>query len=115
VDAPWGLTGDRHHGIRLPDGRLLIVFRNASPNAKDKGFIAWVGTCDDIKQGKPGQYRVSLLKTFKDGFYPGLHLLPDGTIVATTYANYRKEDVGCSIISVRFKMTEVDALAKDGK
>jgi len=112
VDAPWGLTGDRHHGIRLPDGRLVIVFRNASPQSKDKaGFIAWVGTYDDIKQGMPGQYRISLLKTFKDGFYPGLHLLPDGTIVATTYANYRKEDVGCSIVSVRFKISEVEAMA----
>ena len=112
VDAPWGLTGDRHHGIRLPDGRLVIVFRNASPNSKDRGgFIAWVGTYDDIKQGKPGQYRVSLLKTFKDGFYPGIHLLPDSTIVATTYANYRKEDTGCSIVSVRFKMSEIDALS----
>jgi len=109
--TPWGLTGDRHHGITLPDGRLLIVFRNASPNPKDKGFIARVGTYDDIKQGKPGQYRISLLKTFKDGFYPGLHLLPDSTIVATTYANYQKEDVGTSIISVRFKMGEVEAKA----
>jgi len=110
-DTQWGLTGDRHHGITLPDGRMVIVFRNASPNPKDKGFIAWVGTYDDIKQGKPGQYRVSLLKTFKDGFYPGIHLLPDGTIVATTYANYRKEDIGCSIVSVRFKMSEVDEMA----
>ena len=112
VDAPWGLTGDRHHGIRIPDGRLVIVFRNASPQSKDKGgFIAWVGTYDDIRQGKPGQYRVSLFKTFKDGFYPGIHLLPDGTIVATTYANYRQEDVGCSIVSIRFKLSEIDALA----
>jgi hypothetical protein len=69
-------------------------------------------TYDDIKQGKPGQYRVSLLsRTFKDGFYPGIHLLPDGTIVATTYTTYRQEDVGCSIVSVRFKMSEIDALA----
>jgi hypothetical protein len=114
VDAPWGLTGDRHHGISLPDGRMVIVFRNASPNAKDKaGFIAWVGTYDDIKQGNPGRYRVSLLRTFKDGFYPGIHLLPDGTIVATTYANYRREDVGCSIVSVRFKISEVDAIAAE--
>jgi hypothetical protein len=113
VDAPWGLTGDRHHGISLPDGRMVIVFRNASPHAKDKaGFIAWIGTYDDIKQGKPGQYRVSLLRTFKDGFYPGIHSLADGTIVATTYANYRQEDVGCSIVSVRFKMSEVDEMAK---
>ena len=43
---------------------------------------------------------MSLLKTFKDGFYPGIHLHPDGTIVATTYANYRKEDIGCSIVSM---------------
>ena len=33
VDTPWGLTGDRHHGIRLPDGRLVIVFRNSAPLA----------------------------------------------------------------------------------
>jgi hypothetical protein len=116
VDAPWGLTGDRHHGVSLPDGRMVIVFRNASPNSKDKaGFIAWVGTYEDIKHGKPGQYRVSLLRTFKDGFYPGIHLLPDGTIVATTYANYRKEDEGCSIVSIRFKMSEVDEMSRDLK
>jgi hypothetical protein len=111
VNTPWGLTGDRHHGIRLPDGRLVIVFRNAAPNAKDKGgFIAWVGAYDDIRQGRPGQYRVSLLGTFKDGFYPGIHLLPDGTIVATTYTTYRQDDGGCSIVSVRFKMSEIDAM-----
>ena len=111
VDAPWGLTGDRHHGVFLPDGRMVVVFRNATPNAKDKGFIAWVGTYEDIRQGRPGQYRVSLLKTFKDGFYPGIHLQPDGTIVTTTYANTRKEDVGCSIVSIRFKIEEIDRLA----
>jgi hypothetical protein len=112
VDAPWGLTGDRHHGIFLPDGRLVIVFRNASPNSRDKaGFIAWVGRYDDIKLGRPGQYRVSLLKTVKDGFYPGIHQLPDGTIVATTYATLSKEEVGCSIVSVRLKIDEIDTLA----
>jgi len=110
VDAPWGLTGDRHHGIRLPDGRFVIVFRHAAPNAKDKGLIAWVGTFEDIRKGKPGQYRVSLIKTFKDGLYPGLHLLPDGTIVATTYASLTAKE-NPSIVSVRFKMSEVDALA----
>jgi hypothetical protein len=117
VDAPWGLTGDRHHVLGLPDGRMVIVFRNAAPRPdkdvpQDKGgFIAWVGTYDDIRQGHPGQYRVSLLKTFKDGFYPGIHRLPDGTIVATTYTTAGKDDVGCSIISVRFTMAEIDALA----
>jgi hypothetical protein len=46
-----------------------------------------------------------------DCAYPALERLPDGTIVATTYANYRAEDVGCSIVSVRFKIDEIDALA----
>ena len=117
VDAPWGLTGDRHNGISLPDGRLVIVFRNASPQSKDKGgFIAWVGTYDDIKQGKPGQYRVSLLKTFKDGFYPGLHLLPDGTIVATTYIKFHPGKEMNSVVSTRFKLAELDRrLGEQGK
>ena len=59
-----------------------------------------------------GRDRVSLLKTFKDGFYPGIHLLSDGTLVATTYANDWKEDIGTSIVSVRFTMSEVEAMAK---
>jgi len=75
------------------------------------GFIAWVGTYDDIRQGRPGQVRVSLLKTFKDGFYPGIHQLPDGTIVATTYTHSGKDDAGCSIVSVRFRIEEIDAAA----
>jgi hypothetical protein len=50
---------------------------------------------------------VSLLKTFKDGFYPGLHLLPDGTIVATTYASLTPKE-NPSIVSVRFTMSAVD-------
>lgn len=117
VYAPWGLTGDRHHGIRLPDGRLVIVFRNATPRPDEDvpqdrgGFVAWVGTYDDIRQGRPGQVRVSLLKTFKDGFYPGIHQLADGTIVATTYTTYDKDDGGCSIVSVRFRIEEIDAAA----
>ena len=115
VDTPWGLSGDRHHGIRLPDGRLVIVFRGVTPSAAPGYFIAWVGTYDDIKQCRPGQYRISLLRTIKDGFYPGLHLLPDGTIVATTYVKYRPDDGGCSIVSVRFKMSEIDAMARAGK
>ena len=35
-----------------------------------------------------------------------------GSIDATTYANYRQEDIGCSIVSVRFTMSEVDEMAK---
>jgi len=51
---------------------------------------------------------------YKDGFYPGIHQLPDGTIVATTYTTYttyRENDGGCSIVSVRFKIDEIDRRA----
>lgn len=49
-----------------------------------------------------------LLKALKDGLYAGLHFLPDGTIVTTSRASDRREDIGCSIVCVRFKRSEVD-------
>jgi hypothetical protein len=52
VDTPWGLTGDRHHGIVLPNGRLVIVFCNSAPLAPAH-VIAWIGTYDDIKHARP--------------------------------------------------------------
>ena len=52
------------------------------------------------------------IEAFKDGFDPGMHLLPDGTIAAITWANCRKEDIGCPIVSVRFKMSEMGAMAR---
>ena len=42
---------------------------------------------------------------------PGLRLLPEGTLVATTSANDRTEDTGTSIGSVRFTMSGMEALA----
>lgn len=117
TDTPWGLTGDRHHGVFLADGRMVVVFRNTTPEVappsspKEAGLIAWVGRYEDLHKGLPGQYRVGLLRSTKDGFYQGIHLLPDGTLVATTYATLQKEDKGCSIVSVRFKMEEIDAMA----
>ncbi len=56
-------------------------------------------------------HRGSLLKPLRDGLYAGLHLLPDGTIVATSRTSDRRENIGCSIVSVRFKMSEVDGRA----
>lgn len=113
VPTSWGLTGDRHQGVQLPDGRLVIVFRNGAPGSEDR-FVAWVGTYEDIKQGKPGQSTIALLNNFSDGGYPGIHRLPDGTIVATTYASLDPKDKP-SIVSIRFQMGKVDALAAKDK
>ncbi len=117
ADTAWGLTGDRHNGVFTNDGRMVVAFRDQALNSPTKGhFVAWVGTYDDIKQSKPGQYRVKLLHSHAervgDCGYPGMELLPDGTIVATTYVKYAPGKEKHSVVSVRFTLNATDALAK---
>ncbi len=110
---PAPLTGDRHDGVYSPDGRLVIVFRDKDEASPACGhFVAWVGSYRDILEGRGGQYRVKLLHTHKqfDTGYPGIELLPDGTIVATTYVKYRPDELH-SVVSVRFQLQEIDLLA----
>ncbi|HUW59788.1 MAG TPA: sialidase family protein [Candidatus Bathyarchaeia archaeon] len=113
VDTPWGLTGDRHIGVYTPDGRLVIAFRDRALDSPALGhFVAWVGTYDDIRQRKPGQCRIKLLHSYAgvDCGYPGVELLPDGTVVATTYIKYHEGEEKHSVISTRFTMAEIDAM-----
>lgn len=114
VDTPWGLTGDRHVGVVTRDARIVIAFRDQAQQSPTRGhFVAWVGTYDDIRRGQPGQYRVKLLHSYagSDCGYPGVELLPDGTIVATTYVKYRPGPAKHSVVSTRFKIEETDRLA----
>ena len=114
VDTPWGLTGDRHMGVTTRDGRMVIAFRDRALGSPSRNhFVAWVGTYDDIRQGRPGQYRIKLLESHAGGDcgYPGVELLPDDTVVATTYIKYRPGTAKHSVVSVRFKLAETDALA----
>ncbi len=106
VDTPWGLTGDRHKGVYTKDGRLFIAFRDR----RLKAFAGWVGTYDDIKKGQSGQYLVKLLHSYDeaDCGYPGVEMLPDGTIIATTYIKYKNDRNKQSIVSTRFKIDELD-------
>ena len=109
------LTGDRHQPRYSPDGRLVIPFRDTAPGSPTRNhFVAWVGTYDDIVAGRPGQYRLKLLHSYAGGDcgYPGLELLPDGTFIATTYVKYRPGPEKQSIVSVRFTLAEIDAMAK---
>lgn len=113
IDTPWGLTGDRHMGVTLADGRLMIAFRDQAINSPTRGhFVAWVGTYDDVKNSRPGQYRIKLLHNFAkwDCGYPGVELLPDGTIVATTYLKYQPGEAKHSVVTTRFKIDETDDL-----
>lgn len=112
VDTPWGLTGDRHMGAYAKDGRLVVAFRDQAPQSPTRGhFVAWVGTYDDIRQARPGQYRIKLLHSFAGGDcgYPGVETLPDGTIVATTYIKLWDDPRKHSVVCTRFRLDETDA------
>lgn len=116
VDTPWGLSGDRHIGVATGDGRWLFAFRDQAPGSPTKGhFVAWVGTYEDIKQGRPGQYRVKLLHSHAsrvgDCGYPGVERLADGNLLITTYLKYRPGPEKHSVVSLRVTMAELDALA----
>ena len=113
-ELPGALTGDRHTAKYAPDGRLFISFRDrthVSPTSGD--WVGWVGTYEDIVEGREGQYRVRLMDNHRrsDTAYPGVELLPDGTIVTTTYGHWTPEEEPY-IVSVRFKLEELDARAR---
>lgn len=109
-ELPGALTGDRHVGRYAPDGRLVLTFRDTTLDSPTRGdWVAWVGTYDDLRHGREGQYRVRLLKNHKgaDCAYPGLELLPDGTFVTTTYGHWVKDEPPF-VVSVRFTLRELD-------
>jgi hypothetical protein len=49
-----------------------------------------------------------------DCAYPGLEVLPDGTFIATTYGHWIEGEAPF-IVSVRFKLKEIDAKVKRPK
>ena len=110
-EVPAALTGDRHTAKYTKDGRLFIVFRDMATETKTKGdWVAWVGTYEDIAAGRPGQYRVRIMdnKNAWDSTYPGVEVLPEDTIVTTTYGHWQ-EGERPYIVSVRLKLSELDA------
>ncbi len=110
-ELPAALTGDRHVAKYTPDGRLFISFRDTTHVSPTKGdWVGWVGKYEDIVNGTEGQYRVRIMDNTKgaDCTYPGIEVLPDGTIVTTTYGHWTEGEAPY-IVSVRFKLAELDA------
>ena len=110
IELPAALTGDRHQAVYGPDGRLFISFRDrthVSPTWGD--WVGWVGTYEDIVTGRQGQYRVRLMDNLSgaDTAYPGVEMLPDGTVVSTTYGHWTQGEAPY-IVSVRFTLEELD-------
>lgn len=113
-ELPAALTGDRHVAKYAPDGRLFISFRDTTHVSPTKGdWVGWVGRYEDIVNGTEGQYRVRFMDNTKgaDCTYPGVELLPDGTFVTTTYGHWTEGEMAY-VVSVRFKLEELDAKLK---
>ena len=99
-----------------PDGRLVCTFRDTTLVSPTQGdWVAWVGTYDDIANRREGLYRIRLMDNTHgwDCCYPGLELLPDGTFVATTYGHWTEGEQPY-VVSVRFRLEELDARARVG-
>lgn len=116
-EMPDALNGDRHTGRYGPDGRLFISFRSRVPTGKSTPFpgdwVGWVGTYEDLVEGRPGQYHVRVMDNHRsaDCAYPGVEVLPDGTFVTTTYGHWTPGEPPY-IMSVRFTLDELDAMAE---
>ncbi len=122
-ELPITLSGDRHTAKYLPDGRLFISFRcrtaigskvgiDKSPVPCEGDWVAWVGSYQDIVEGRAGQYLIRIADNKKswDTTYPGVELLPDGTILTTTYGHWEAGEQPY-ILSIRLKGEELDARA----
>ena len=105
-----------------PDGCLVVAFRDVAKSSPTYGhYLAWVGRFE----GKPSDYRAKLFHNTlrKESDKPGtgnadcgysdLELLPDGTIIATTYLKYAAGPGKHSVMNTRFTLTETDSLAKE--
>lgn len=115
VDTAWGLTGDRHIGVRLPDGRYVFAFRDQAIGSPTRGhFVAWVGSYAELKAGKGGDYRIKLLHSHaqrtSDCGYPGVELLSDGSLLFTTYIKYKPGPEKHSVVSTRLKIEQTDSM-----
>ena len=101
-----------------------------------EGWVAWVGTYDDLKNGTEGQYRIKIAHTYldhqnkpsivanADTGYCGNVVLKDGTIVTSSYGIFSPEEKQSGkyntdkgrqkrktfIISKRIKLSDVEKL-----
>lgn len=117
TELPRSLTGDRHTAKYAPDGRLIITYRDMAEGSPTKGdWVAWVGAWSDLEEPAAGAFRVRLMDNTStwDAAYPGLELLDDGTFVTTTYGHWTQDEEPY-VVSIRFRMEELDAHARNSE
>ncbi|MCH2181361.1 MAG: glycoside hydrolase [Mariniblastus sp.] len=119
-DLPDSLNGDRHTAQYTPDGRLFISYRCRWPQGKSSDYegdwVGWVGTYQDLVDGASGEYFIRIKDNMKgaDCAYPGVEILPDGSLVTTTYGHWT-EGESPYILSVRFRLEDLDQAAAQEK
>ena len=114
-EVPASLTGDRHTCAYTKDGKLFITFRDQLKGSPTPGdWVAWVGIYDDLVSGGEGLYRLRLMDNTKgaDCAYPPVEVLPDGTIVTTTYGHWTPGEMPY-IVSVRLSTGLLQELDHD--
>ena len=120
-ELPAALCGDRHQILPLPDGRLLVQFRDVPPTRKkgqaasptEGDWVGWIGRWEDLKNGTEGSYKIRF-KDNRNGWdcaYPAAELLPDHTLVCTTYGHFDKGELPY-ILSVRFEISDTDSMVR---
>jgi hypothetical protein len=111
---PDALNGDRHTAKYLRDGRLFISYRDAPPKGKASDFagdwVAWVGSYKQLLNGGGIKVRIADNTHAWDCAYPGVEVLPDGTVLAVTYGHWTAGEPPY-ILSVRIHPRELDRLA----
>ncbi len=98
-ELPGCLTGAGHVASVAPGpaGRIVAVFRDGAADSTRGDWVGWVGTFDDLVQGREGACRLRLLDG-GDCEVMTLDVLPEGTFVAT-----------CGADELRFSLAEIDA------
>lgn len=142
VFAPSALNGERHKADYTADGRLFITFRSVERDREklmkyaperaeqgwfSEGWVAWVGRYEDLHDASEGQYRIKLAHVCKedrlepqeasgdDTGYCGNVVLPDDTVVTSTYGAFGKRNADGSlktyVVSKRIRLKDIDTLA----
>jgi len=109
-ELPAALTGDRHTARYLQDGRVVVVFRDTARHSASQGdWAAWVGTYEDIRSGREGSYRIRIHANHRgwDCAYPGVHVLPNGTVTTMTYGHWAP-DAQPYVLAVQFHPQQLE-------
>ena len=116
-DWPLGGTFGRDH-VEQFSVEVFTVFPEgleftAHQIAAEGDWVAWIGTYEDLKEGNEGAYRVRFKDNKKgwDTTYPAAELLPDGSLVCTTYGHWKKGE-SPYILSFKFHIKTLDEKAK---